>query len=199
MPESFARSYAYPLVCYLHDEDRSDQDLDRWFPLVSDQNFIAAGVRAPFPSKMGFPGNFRWRLNRPDSTAGILAETIDDVRTSVEIHQQRIYLFGEGKGALACLQMFLLQQHFRELLNVPIRGVIARSLPPSWASRIPYVSRGQGRVLLFDELVRPDQQAAVDGLRDAGYDVITNQPSWESADAAFINHWILDAIPTVVG
>ncbi len=200
-PDQWAPTYEYPLICYLHDDNRNEQDLWNWFPAISDQNFLGVGVRAPFPMPNAMPGRYRWRGQRPDATSAVLQEAIDLVDRGWNIHPDRIYLMGEGNGAIVALQQFLLNQFHREPDEILFAGVICRNLPSWWARTLPPVADfASGRILMLDPVSPEDEGetlAALDGMQESGISVTLCGP--EPTDPAqVINHWILSGISTAV-
>jgi len=200
-PEQWAPTYHYPLICYLHDDDRSERDLWQWFPAISDQNFLGLGVRAPFPSRLALPGKFRWRGQRPDATHTVLCEAIEEVQHDWNIHSDRIVLFGEGNGAVVALQQFMLNQFRSDQHEIQFSAAICRHLPEWWARALPPVAEfSAGRILLMEPVMNDEEgeiAAAVDGLREAGISVtVTHERN--SSPAQAINHWIMSGIASAV-
>ncbi|WP_437227069.1 hypothetical protein SH661x_000159 [Planctomicrobium sp. SH661] len=201
-PDNWAATYDYPLICYLHDDNRSEQDLWKWFPAISDQNYLAVGARAPFPSQTAMPGQFRWRGQRPGATAAVIQESIELVLRGWNVHPDRIYLFGEGNGAVAALQQFMLAQLHRETEEeIRFAGVICRDLPAWWARALPPIADfASGRILLMDPMLDDEDgeaPAAIDGLSESGIAVTLLSDSG-MAPANAINHWIMGGISTAV-
>lgn len=197
LPHNYTPSYRYPLICYLHDDNASDRDLANWFPLISDQNFLAVAVRAPFPTASGIPGSYRWSLRRPDATGGVILEAIRAVGERYSIHRERVYLMGEGIGGVAGFQHFLLQHVLNEDNLSEVQGLICLGLPEDWPELLPPVSQGEGRLLLCNSRSDAGQQAALDGLTEAGFHV-SHAHVGDGSITALINHWVLETIPTLV-
>lgn len=200
-PDQWAPTYDYPLICYLHDDSRSEHDLWRWFPAISDQNFLGVGVRAPFPALTTLPGQFRWRGQRPDATYAVLCEAIEFVQQDWNVHPDRIILFGEGNGAVAALQQFMLNQFHRDEHLLRFGGAICRHLPAWWTRALPPLEDfASGRVLLMDPIgedVDGEIPAAIDGLNEAGISVTLAEDRTVSP-AQLINHWIMSGVMTAV-
>lgn len=200
-PDHWAPTYDYPLICYLHDDGRSEHDLWRWFPGISDQNFLGVGVRAPFPAQSSMPGQFRWRGQRPDATHAVLCEAIEYVQEEWNVHPDRIVLFGEGHGAVAALQQFMLNQLRRDHQGLRFGGAICRNLPTWWARVLPPLEEFvTGRVLLLDPIAGEsggEISAAIDGLNEAGISVTLTEDR-AAAPTHLINHWMMSGILTTV-
>lgn len=200
-PENWAPTYDYPLICYLHDDSRSEQDLWRWFPAISDQNYLGVGIRAPFPAHTSMPGQYRWRGQRPDATAAVLSDAIETVQQDWNVHPDRIVLFGEGNGAVAALQQFMLNQCRSDGHTIHFSGVICRHLPGWWARVLPPVSEfAAGSILLLDPVAGDDDgesPAAIDGLSESGISVKLAQTS-ETSAAQVINHWVMSGVSTAI-
>ncbi|WP_437187117.1 hypothetical protein SH668x_000498 [Planctomicrobium sp. SH668] len=200
VPEAWAPTYDYPLVCYMHDDSRSEQDLWKWFPSISDQNYLAVGLRAPFPAQSQMPGQYRWRGQRPDATAAVLNDSVAAVEENWNVHAERIYLMGEGSGAVAALQQFLLNQLRSDEHEVDFAGVICHDLPAWWTRVIPQIADfGRGRVLLLNPAMDGDAgevPAAIDAMSESGMNVTVaknNQPA-----AELINNWLMTSISSAV-
>ena len=198
LPTSYTESYAYPLITYIHDQDSFDQSLRKWFPAISDQNFIGLGVRAAFPHPLGFPGEFRWRLNRPDSSLAVIRDTVAHASMNWTIHPERVCLFGEGDGAIVALQHLILQES-NQLQLLHSHSLVCRGLPDGWAKWLPPVPETlSGRILFLDSEFGPQDQAACDALKESGIDVTFVAPNSEEHPAQRINHWIMSGISTVI-
>lgn len=196
--DSYVESYAYPLIAYLHDQNHSERDLWKWFPSISDQNYLGLGVRAPFPHPLGLPGEFQWKLRRPDASLSAVRDAVQAVQWDWTIHPRRTYLFGEGTGAIVALQHLVLQQSL-EYDAIIANGVICRSLPRKWTNWIPHEGFPlQGRILLLDPPQDADEYAAIDAFSEAGLEVTFAHPSDQKSLPSMINHWIMADINTAV-
>jgi hypothetical protein len=198
IPDSYTPSYQYPLVCILHDHDRSERDLNNWFPAISEQNFLGLGVRAPFPSRSGLPGQFRWRGQRPDSSWGAISDAISDVTGEWNVHPDRIYLHGIGNGAVIALQQFILSQLGPSDADFKLAGVSCSQLPAWWPRLLPPVTTNlEGKLLFLDECRDGEECAAIDALRESGCDV-SIASCQENTAPTVMNRWILSNISTVI-
>lgn len=196
--ESYSETYAYPLIAYLHEGYRSERDLWNWFPAMSDQNYIGLGVRAPFPHPHGLPGQFEWKLRRPDASIAAVREAVQSVQYDWTIHPKRTYIFGEGDGAVVALQHLILQQSL-SYDSIFTSGVICRSLPQGWTDWLPHIQEQlSGRVLFLDPIQDPDEQAAIDAFSEAGLEITFAHPSPEVTPPAVINNWIMAGINTAI-
>ena len=198
LPRNYTEAYAYPLLAYLHDKDSFDQRLNDWFPAISDQNYVGIGVRAPFPHLRGYPGQFRWKLNRPDSSLATVRDTISHACNHWNIHGGRICLFGEGDGGIVALQHLILQASNAQQL-VPANGIICKSLPAGWGKWLPPIPDTlSGRILFLDENLGAQEQAALDALDEAGVSVTCQQVESGQQPASLVNHWIMSGISTAI-
>lgn len=198
IPDSYTHSYQYPLVCVLHDHDRSERDLDEWFPAVSDQNYIGLGIRAPFPARSGLPGQFRWRGQRPDASWGAIASAISEVTQEWNIHPDRIFLHGVGNGGVIALQQILLSRLGVNDSDFDIAGISCANLPAWWPRLLPPVSTElRGRFLFLDECNEAEQFAAIDALRESGCEVTCASPA-QGAPPTALNRWIMSSIRTTI-
>lgn len=196
--ENYVDSYSYPLVAFLHDGYRSERDLWNWFPAVSDQNYLGLGVRAPFPHRDGYPGQFEWKLRRPDASIAAIREAVLAVQRDWAVHPHRLYLFGEGDGALVGIQHLILQGSL-EFDSTFAAGIICRSLPKNWPEWLPHIQGDlRGRVLFLEPMHDAGEFAAVDALTEAGLEVTTAVPSLEIPTEKVINHWIMAGINTAI-
>lgn len=194
--ESYCETYAYPLLVYLPEGDSSERDLWKWFPSISDQNFLGLGIRPPFPHPLGLPHQFHWKLRRPDASLACIRDAVFDLSEDWLFQESKISLFGEGDGAVVALQNLILQQS-AECVGVPVTGVVCRSLPDNWTSWLPHVGSDlQGRLLLLDPIRNADEVAAIDALSDAGIDVTFAHTT--APPATVVNHWIMAGISTAI-
>ncbi len=196
--ESYSETYAYPMIAYLHEGYRSERDLWKWFPSISDQNYLGLGVRAPFPHPLGLPSQFEWKLRRPDASIAAIREAVQSVQYDWTIHPKRTYLFGEGDGGVVALQHLILQQSLA-YDSIFTSGVICRSLPHGWTDWLPHIQdQLQGRVLFLDPIQDPSEQAAIDAFSEAGLEITFAHPSAEVTPPAVINNWIMAGINTAI-
>lgn len=196
--ENYSDNYAYPLIAYLHEGHRSEKDLWNWFPGISDQNYIGLGVRAPFPHPLGLPGQFDWKLRRPDASIGAVRDAVGSLQRDWLLHAERIYLFGEGAGATVALQHLILQQSL-DFDSVPVAGVICRSLPEGWSDWLPHISDDlKGRILFLDPLRDAEEHAAVDAFLEAGLELTLAPALVDVSPFEAINHWMMAGIKTAV-
>ncbi|TWT58786.1 hypothetical protein KOR42_21720 [Thalassoglobus neptunius] len=197
-PESYTEGYAYPLIAYVHDHHRSEADLEKWFPAISDQNFLAMGVRAPFPHQLGFPGEFQWKLHRPDASLATVRDCVRAGQSDFNIHSDRVHILGEGEGAIVGLQQLILQNS-GEYDLARVRGVICSRLPKRWTEFLPPLrSSHGGRLLILDEVNDAEGQAALDALGHAGVEITVYSPESKFSPVEMVNHWVMAGISTVV-
>lgn len=197
-PDHYVESYAYPTLVALHDENGSEFELSQWFPAISDRNYIGLGVRGPFPSSTGFPGQFNWKLRRPDASMGIIRDTIMQAKDFWNIHPDRIYLVGEGTGAIVALQVLFLQQAALIDELPPVAGVVCNNLPGYWDRLLPpYFGESEGRVLFLDQVETATGTAVLDQLQEVGLEV-TVRPTTDEDPARFVDRWIMSGIATSV-
>ncbi len=198
LSEKYTETYAYPLIAYLHDKYRSESDLWNWFPSMSDQNYLGLGVRGPFPHPRGLPGQFNWKLRRPDASMASIRDAVFSVESNWAMNPQRVYLFGEGDGAIVALQHLVLQQSL-EYDTIFAAGAICSSLPKGWADWLPHVTNQlHGRILFLGPIQNPDEQAAIDAFSEAGLEVTFAHPSEEVTPPQIINQWVMAGINTAI-
>lgn len=198
LPENYAPNYAYPLVGHLHDDGRSERDLWNWFPEVSDQNFIGLGIRAPFPVSGGLPGGYRWIPQRPDASFASILDAVSQTERDWKIHPERLFLLGDGAGAVTALQHLLLQRTCLFGSETQIAGVICHALPGDWPHRLPTVDTPlQGRLMFIEKLRSAAEFAALDALAEAGLE-ITFGGEFHRPSAQAINHWLMASVNTTI-
>jgi len=198
IPDHYEPGYAYPSITFLHDSESSELKLGDWFPNISERNFIGIGVRAPFPVNTGMPGQYQWSVRRPDSSLGAIRETHQNVSEWWTLNPEKMFLMGEGIGAIIALQAFYLQQSGLMEGFSPIAGVICRNLPENWTQHLPALyGVGGGRILMMDEISQPSEAAVVDQLRESGVE-FTHAAVSEELVASTINEWCMNTISTTI-
>lgn len=198
IPKNYSPGYRYPLICHFHRNGQNERDMEHWFPGVSENNYLALGIRAPFPHRRGLPGAYRWIGRRPDATQGVLDEALTMFCETHPFHPDRITLFGEGEGALAALQLFLCQRLQPDAANFELAGVICKDLPGGWPRALPPVRDGaNGRILLLEDVATGEAHAALDGLVECGLDVQLISPD-ETDLPRRLDHWLMQSVSTAI-
>ena len=109
VPDNYTPGYDYPLIVWFHDDGLNEQDVTRWLPRFSPQNYVGIGLRATIPDAGGLPGAFRWS-GGPEHTEWLehdLAAVLGEACARLSVHTGRIVTAGIGGGATVALQMML--------------------------------------------------------------------------------------------
>lgn len=109
VPRHYEEKYAYPLIIWLHAAGGSERDLADVMPQISTRNYVGVGFRGTSPAGTAMPLGFRWSSSDEtiDRFLTLLHEQVCDLRRSLHVHSERIYLAGSGEGATCGLTMLL--------------------------------------------------------------------------------------------
>lgn len=108
LPAAYEPQYRYPLVVWLHDNGSNESQVAQVMPHVSDQNYVAVGVRGIYSDETAQRG-FAWDV----SAAGLaLAEeavldAVDQASERFAVHPERIFVGGYRDGGTVALQLAL--------------------------------------------------------------------------------------------
>lgn len=111
VPETYEPAYAYPVIVWLHDDGDNEQKMLEWMPTVSDRNYIGLSLQAPFPEVCKETGTvgYNWSNDQAqfESLQTEVYESLCQLRKSLHVHSERIYLAGVGAGATAATRLCL--------------------------------------------------------------------------------------------
>ncbi len=112
-PMHYEPGYAYPLVVWLHDEGEDEHAIKEVMPQISMRNYLAIGVRGTLVhdsepaivSEMG--DSYTWRQNHDHTflAQNRVLEAIDEMRTRFNVHEDRIFLAGQGAGGTMAFRL----------------------------------------------------------------------------------------------
>lgn len=105
LPEGYVPGYAYPLVLWLHQAGEDENEIDFILPQISERNYLGAGVRG----NVELPRGYDWSTSG-DGLAEIqrrLAEVIEGMQGTYNVHPDRIFLAGFGKAGSVALELLL--------------------------------------------------------------------------------------------
>lgn len=95
IPQGYETSYDYPLIVWMFDSAREEQNFWHWMPIVSDRNYVAVSMRS---------------LDSPRLTMNQLHQEIERARSTYSIHEDRIFLIGVNHAAIHGQEVFDRQQ-----------------------------------------------------------------------------------------
>ena len=194
LPTGYEPGYAYPLVVHFHADGGSEFEIHRWFPLISDRNYLGVGLRGPALDATPLPGRYRWTDN--DSAAhSALEAVLDELSLDWNVHAGRINLIGEGSGVFTALRLWMQNPGL-------IAGVICLRPPANWTTQLsPLPDNLPGRLLLDGiDLADPETIAALDALGEAGVDlrIMDGSSPHPARQARAINEWIMSSIDSAI-
>lgn len=105
-PIHYEAAYRYPLVVWLHDAGQTEHDLAAIMPCVSTRNYVAI---APAAEAMGAEAVEPWResLDAVAETERLVFDAIETASDQFNVHPERIFLAGSGRGGTAALRVAL--------------------------------------------------------------------------------------------
>jgi len=143
LPMHYERTYAYPLIVWLHGDDQSADQIQQLMPSVSMRNFVAVAPSAPAIDR---ERNQLW-LQDPTAIGEAhesIVQAIDYATTRFNIDKNRIFLAGAQQGGTMAFRIaFQRPDLFAGVmsLNGPLpteRSVLGdwaqcRNMPVMWA------------------------------------------------------------------
>jgi phospholipase/carboxylesterase len=101
-PLHYERSYAYPLVVWLHGPRDNEHQLRRVMPHISLRNYAAIGPRGTEAQAAGVPG-FHWGLSAESLAVAerSVMECVEVAKQRFHVDPQRVFLAGFECGASA--------------------------------------------------------------------------------------------------
>ncbi len=128
VPIHYTKSYAYPLVVWLHSDHHNPRQIEAVMPHVSLRNFVGVGVcgnRSLDPTGV----HFGWH----DSDAGVTAageaviRAVQAAQSAYNIHPERIILAGYQSGGTMAIRLAMMSpNHFGAAVSLGGR------MPASW-------------------------------------------------------------------
>lgn len=105
-PLHYEPNYSYPLLVWLHDDGGNSRELLKVMPLISMRNYVGASIAGePLVSGRGRA----WRQSAEGTIAAEnqLADAIELATQRFRIHDQRIFLAGNGAGGTLAVRLAL--------------------------------------------------------------------------------------------
>jgi phospholipase/carboxylesterase len=110
-PLHYERRYAYPLLVWLHGEGGSERELRQLMPHVSVRNYVAAAVRGGAEGGRSDRAGRTYTWDQSPRATGEAAERvrqcIDVAQQRFNVHPQRVFLAGNGRGGTMALRLAL--------------------------------------------------------------------------------------------
>jgi phospholipase/carboxylesterase len=196
VPMNLEPAYAYPLLVFLHDRGEDETAWLERVPALSRRNYVALAPRGPRTVRRrdGTVG-FGWGRDRGEDALveDIINAGLEEVRETVRINPNRVFLVGQGEGAAAALRLALANP-------TVIAGVAAFDCPERL---FPVTVNGRRaglapRVLLGCSFAETDQPPALFHLLHAAGLSVTYRPYPESAAACQptllrdLNRWVMN-------
>jgi predicted peptidase len=136
IPDHFESQYAYPLIVWLMDENAADDELETYFPEISERNYVGLSIRvkgvkeAKSSSQNSANDLSNADLDGLSTFQEELLLALDTLPKMLKINTRRIYLAGRGQAATVALKLGLsLPYHFAGVLSLsPARPQLNRLL-----------------------------------------------------------------------
>ena len=205
IPRAYEPCYAYPLLVWLHGEGRTETELERIMPQMTDRNFFGIAFRGNCETRGPIPGGRTWETNDAEVAriSSLIHGTVCQLRREYHIHSERIFVGGFGSGAEMALSVLLASPE-------SYAGAVALggSLPQGASIAGSFDTLRHTRVLLgtgthSQKAPAADIQAAAHLLGCAGVSVTTRLwPAGHELTSAMLGHvnqWVMDSICTTVG
>ncbi len=169
LPENYEPGYAYPLIVWLHGAGSAEGELAHVLPQISNQNYIGLSLQGNLPVMNG-KAEFTWSLE-PElllQTEQEILESVLQLRRTLRIHPDRIYLAGRGVGGTMALAVAL--NHPRRFAGVISLGGRCPELGQALAN---FRQLRNLRVLMSSvqqqgDAEQADLRAGLEALTDAG-------------------------------
>jgi phospholipase/carboxylesterase len=107
-PLHYERRYAYPLLVWLHDDGGNERELRQLMPHVSVRNYVAASARGTMKSE-GSGRAYAWEQSPAaiGESAERVRQCIDVARQRFNVHSERVFIAGNGRGGTMALRLAL--------------------------------------------------------------------------------------------
>lgn len=105
-PLHYEPNYQYPLLVWLHDDGGEARDLQRVMPLISVRNYVGVSIAG---ESLGVRRGWGWQQSADSIVAAEnkLADALELATSKFRIHQDRIFLAGNGVGGTLATRLAL--------------------------------------------------------------------------------------------
>ncbi len=196
IPAGYERNYAYPLLVYLHDVGQDASYLHRIMPQISIQNYVGCAFSSPLPIS-----NRRvWQQQDSVVYASLegLAQTIQNVRSRLNINEKKIFLVGSGLGGCMAMRLAFMY-HDRIAGVISLNGELPTTGP--WLSRLKVARNIPVLLAHYRKSRNFSEQRLCENLillHSAGFSVTMRQyPCADSGcDQVFrdANRWVMESV-----
>lgn len=206
VPKCYEEKYPYPLIVWLNESEHVEPAFHEFLLGLSDRNYLGFSPDDSASAAIIETAQNETRANRPfpsESLSG-LHEAVRAIRRDVNIHTERVFVAGTGRGANAALSLFLARPEWFGGAVILDGRFDQETVPLGDLEEL----RGK-RVFLAnsaDEPGRPNPIArtvAVSRLLNSAGVAVTTR-AYESPDPlapaklADINEWVMDGVCTPV-
>jgi phospholipase/carboxylesterase len=164
LPRGYEPNYPYPLLVFLHGHASTEEQILRFAPRLSRQNYICIAPRGPvtLPPRDNGQLNFSWGTEDHDDplVEDYIIRAIQQTRRQYHVHSERIYLAGFREGAALAYRLGLLYpEKFAGVISLngamPRRGCPLLRLPEVRPLRV-LIGHGIANPIIPLSLARQD-------------------------------------------
>ncbi|QDU26982.1 Carboxylesterase 2 [Anatilimnocola aggregata] len=105
-PLHYEPNYSYPLLVWIHDDGGDARELQKVMPLISMRNYVGVSISGEI---LASGRGFAWRQSAEGTIAAEnqLSDALDLATQKFRIHNQRIFVAGNGAGGTMALRLAL--------------------------------------------------------------------------------------------
>jgi phospholipase/carboxylesterase len=166
LPRGYEPNYPYPLLVFLHGHGSTEEQILRFAPRLSRQNYICIAPRGPVTLPLRNDGqlSFSWGPEDQDDplVEDYVIRAIQQTRREYHVHSERIYLVGFKEGAALAYRLALLYpEKFAGVISLngamPRRGCPLLRLPEVRGLRV-LIGHGIANPIIPLTLARQDHR-----------------------------------------
>ena len=197
VPMHYEPNYAYPLVVWLHGDCQQQNEMVKYLPLISTRNYVGLAVGSSHRVEFG-EDSWPQTSEQIDRAEGQIASAISTVRSSYNIHPERVFLVGVGSGGTMAYRVaFSNPERFGGVCS--INGSFPEGLTPlrhlNLSRRLPIISlHGRESEQMDESQLCRDLKL----LHIAGFNLVVRQypcgdrlPDQMFAD---LNRWLMELV-----